>query len=54
MFFAIDEIPETGLDFVVIKKKRDFHVDQPGVSLGRDVEATGTLSISGKDVFFIR
>ena len=51
MFFAIDEIPEAGLDFAVIKKKQDFDVDQPGCSLGRDVEAAGTLSISGKDVF---
>ena len=54
MLFAIDEIPEAGLDFAVIKKKQDFDVDQPGCSLGKDVEAVGTLSISGKDIFFIR
>ncbi len=51
MFFAIDEIPEAGLDFAVVKKKRDFDVQQPGVSLGRDIEVAGTLSVSEKDVF---
>ena len=51
MFFAIDEIPEAGLDFAVIKNKQDFNVGQPGCSLGRDVEVAGTLSISGKDIF---
>jgi len=51
MFFAIDEIPTAGLDFAVVKKKQDFDVDQSGVSLSRDVGVTGTLSISGKDVY---
>jgi len=53
MFFAIDEIPTAGLDFAVIKKKQGFDVAQPGVSLSRDVEVAGTLSISGKDVYLV-
>lgn len=51
MLFAIDEIPTAGLDFAVVKKRRDFDIDQPGVSLSRDVEVVGTLSLSGKDVY---
>ncbi len=51
MFFAIDEIPATDLNFAVNKDKQEFEIDQPGCSLAKDVEVTGTLSVNGKDVY---
>lgn len=51
MFFTIDEIPTAGLNFSVIKKKAEFEFEPSGYSLVRDVEVTGTLSISGKDIY---
>jgi DUF177 domain-containing protein len=51
MFFSIDEIPVADLNFVVKKEKQEFEIDQPGCSLAKDVEVTGTLSVNGKDVY---
>jgi uncharacterized protein len=51
MIFAIDEIPETDLNFAVTERKEDFEIEQPDCSLVQDVEVTGTLSICGKDVY---
>lgn len=51
MFFAIDEIPDTGFNFAVVEKKEDFKIEQPECSLVKDVEIAGTLSKSGKDIY---
>jgi uncharacterized protein len=51
MIFAIDEIPETDLNFAVTERKEDFDIEQPDCSLIQDVEVLGTLSICGRDIY---
>ncbi len=51
MLFDTDEIFEEGLDFDVRAKKESFGIDQPECSLAEDVDVSGSLKKTGKDIF---
>ena len=52
MVFDIDEIPEEGLDFEILKEKSHFQIDLKDCSLTKDVDLKGTLRKIEKDVYF--
>ncbi|GJL78309.1 MAG: hypothetical protein NPINA01_12980 [Nitrospinaceae bacterium] len=50
MFFNIDEIRDDVLEFAVRENKENFERDHPECPLVRDIEVSGTLRRSGKDI----
>ena len=52
MIFAIEEIPNEGLNFNLLAEKEQFEINQPDCSLSGNVRINGKLTRIEQDIFF--